>query len=317
MRKKIASIVASALMMTGLIGASALAWTYNVTGSGSCQPDGTFKITWTVDNSAESEALNITASSNTSLIPVGTQIAGHTTKDYTQSVSGSQAASFSLSLTGNFASDQTQRTESATVQLAEPCSQGGGQGGGDEDKVTLCHATSSSTNPYVRITVDSSGAYNGHYSQHTGPIFSPGASNWGDIIPTFSFNNQTYSLNWNAAGQAVFNNNCQVMTGGQGGGPQVDCDNDTDNSPASECAPNGGGQGGGSTPGVNLTSSTTTISTPSGGGQGAGVSSVPAGAVNAGGGKKSINAGSLIGFVASLTTLGFGVRRLRNPAAAS
>jgi hypothetical protein len=82
-----------------------------------------------------------------------------------------------------------------------------------EDKVTLCHATGSATNPFVRITVSVSGAFNGHL----------GAShqNGEDIIPPFEFNGQTYSQNWNAAGQATFNNNCVPLTGGQGGGGQV------------------------------------------------------------------------------------------------
>jgi|GEM_PF-3491469 len=83
--------------------------------------------------------------------------------------------------------------------------------------VTLCHATGSSTNPYVQITVSAAGAYNGHYSQHAN-----------DIIPAFTYNGQSYSaLNMTAANQAIFNNGCQVVpttptpppvVGGRGGG---------------------------------------------------------------------------------------------------
>lgn len=98
--------------------------------------------------------------------------------------------------------------------------------------VTLCHRTGSNTNPYVVISPDVSGAYHGHYSEHQGPVYP--AAGWGDIIPPFTYNGQTYSLNWNAQGQAIFNNGCQP-TGGMGGG-QKDCDGDYDNSPASECA---------------------------------------------------------------------------------
>lgn len=80
-------------------------------------------------------------------------------------------------------------------------------------KVTLCHATDSWKNPYVEITVSAAGAYHGHYLQHQGPIFSsslPKHTKWGDIIPTFTYHSNQYSLNWTAEGQEIFNNGCQV-----------------------------------------------------------------------------------------------------------
>lgn len=79
-------------------------------------------------------------------------------------------------------------------------------------KVTLCHATGSTTNPYVRITVAAAGAYRGHYSQHED-------NGLGDIIPRFRFRGQTYSLNWDADGRSTFGNNCQPKKGGGGGYP--------------------------------------------------------------------------------------------------
>jgi hypothetical protein len=70
----------------------------------------------------------------------------------------------------------------------------------DENKVTLCHATGSTTNPFVVLTVAESAAYNGHLgSSH---------QNGNDIIPPFEFQGNTYSQNWDANGQATFNNNC-------------------------------------------------------------------------------------------------------------
>jgi LPXTG-motif cell wall-anchored protein len=81
-----------------------------------------------------------------------------------------------------------------------------------EADVTLCHATGSTTNPFVKITVSAAGAFNGHLgSSH---------QNGEDIIPPFEFNGHTYSQNWDAAGRATFNNNCVRPTGGQGGGEQ-------------------------------------------------------------------------------------------------
>jgi|GEM_PF-2019749 len=99
------------------------------------------------------------------------------------------------------------------------------------DSVTICHATGSSTNPYVRISPNANGVVNGHENHQDGA----------DIIPPFDYNDHGTikhfpGQNWDANGQAIFNNGCKVP-GGMGGGPQKDCDNDFDNSPAADCAP--------------------------------------------------------------------------------
>jgi hypothetical protein len=79
--------------------------------------------------------------------------------------------------------------------------------------VTLCHGTNSNTNPYVQITVDAAGAFNGHLG-HTGPIWDPSLKaqhiQWGDIIPPFVFNGNTFSLNWTPIGIAFWNNGCNI-----------------------------------------------------------------------------------------------------------
>jgi hypothetical protein len=69
-----------------------------------------------------------------------------------------------------------------------------------QDHVTICHATGSRSNPFVRISPSVSGVYHGHYRQHDG-----------DIIPPFEYGGQTYSLNWDAAGRAIWNNGCEAL----------------------------------------------------------------------------------------------------------
>jgi hypothetical protein len=96
-------------------------------------------------------------------------------------------------------------------------------------KVTICHRTNSTTNPYVIITVDEAsvdgdnGNDNGkgdHLLEHLGPVWDANTvyppphngDQWGDIIPPFYSDGVTPtgypSLNWDAAGQALFANGC-------------------------------------------------------------------------------------------------------------
>lgn len=80
--------------------------------------------------------------------------------------------------------------------------------GATDRKVTLCHATGSARNPYVRITIAASGAYHAHLTHQDGR----------DIVPPFEFMGKTYAANWTPAGQATFRNNCgNAATPEQGG----------------------------------------------------------------------------------------------------
>src|SRR5213593_4114028 len=82
-------------------------------------------------------------------------------------------------------------------------------------QVRLCHFTGDKQTPYVVIEMSPSGAYHAHYPHHE------------DIIPPFQYQGVTYSRNWDAEGQAIWNNGCvppASSDGGTGGGttpPQV------------------------------------------------------------------------------------------------
>ncbi len=82
------------------------------------------------------------------------------------------------------------------------------------NKVTICHATGSKTNPYVVITPDASGVIDGHYAHQ----------DHRDIIPAFDYVGKDKVVhhfpgqNWTAEGQAIFNNGCTVPKPGQTSG---------------------------------------------------------------------------------------------------
>ncbi len=93
---------------------------------------------------------------------------------------------------------------------------GSADANGHGNKVTICHATNSETNPYTTMSVDTSavdGAGANDHSHHTGPVWYPGAKGagvtWGDIIPPVR--DVTGGLNWTAAGQLLWHHDCQPV----------------------------------------------------------------------------------------------------------
>ncbi len=90
------------------------------------------------------------------------------------------------------------------------------------EKVTICHATSSHKNPYVKITVNTSSIneknnkeYNGH-GDHTGGVWRSGIADhsWGDIIPAFTSPKgmEFPGQNMDAAGTVILGNDCKIPT---------------------------------------------------------------------------------------------------------
>jgi hypothetical protein len=88
----------------------------------------------------------------------------------------------------------------------------------ENDKVTICHATNATTNPYRKITVSTSSITNkaGHYSHDdiymTHHVYDASVNypankkDWGDIIPADpTGKNRWKALNWTALGQDIYN----------------------------------------------------------------------------------------------------------------
>ena len=75
-------------------------------------------------------------------------------------------------------------------------------------KVDICHATASVSNPYSKIQVDKSSATASGHASHSGSIYP--ASGWGDIIPPYPTSGVVGGLNWTTAGQAIYNNDCNI-----------------------------------------------------------------------------------------------------------
>lgn len=95
-----------------------------------------------------------------------------------------------------------------------------------EEKIPICHARNfgQGGDPYNRPNPSVDGILNGHADQHTGPVFFEGIQEqWGDIIPPFEHEGGSFpGLNWDADGQAIYFNNCNVP------GDEDDDDGDDD-----------------------------------------------------------------------------------------
>jgi hypothetical protein len=84
-------------------------------------------------------------------------------------------------------------------------------------KVRICHATASETNPYVsqNPSIANNGDLSGGHLNHQGPIFTPGGPKpWGDIIPPYDYvdpSGVTHTFpgyNWSPEGQAIWQSGC-------------------------------------------------------------------------------------------------------------
>ena len=84
-----------------------------------------------------------------------------------------------------------------------------------DKKIRICHATSSSSNPYVsnEPAIGNNGDLHGGHLNHTGPVYPAGG--WGDVIPPYPYldtdgNVQVFpGYNWTPEGQAIYENGCE------------------------------------------------------------------------------------------------------------
>jgi hypothetical protein len=77
------------------------------------------------------------------------------------------------------------------------------------NKVRICHATASQSNPYVNIEIDSSSIENPNDNKY----LNGHGDHMNDIIPPFSFNESSFpGRNWDDTGQVIWNNDCKVVT---------------------------------------------------------------------------------------------------------
>lgn len=123
MKKRLMLVSAlTALCMVGATGV-AYAWTFNFKGRGVCQADGTFKITWTVDNRTEAEPMTVTDSNIPAGIPVGSVIPAKGQKGFVQVVDGKTTKTITGTIKGNWPSDQNKVQKTSKVKLSTPCPQ--------------------------------------------------------------------------------------------------------------------------------------------------------------------------------------------------
>ena len=92
--------------------------------------------------------------------------------------------------------------------------------------MTICHATSSESNPYVAESpnIGNNGDLKGGHLNHTGPVYP--AADWGDIIPPYAYEDEKGQLqvfpgyNWGPEGQAIHQTGCNVPSPPDPPGPK-------------------------------------------------------------------------------------------------
>jgi hypothetical protein len=162
-------------------------------------------ITWTTDHPATSRVVYDVISHNPTEAGPNYGYANSTDEDATKTINHSVIVS---------------PLASGTIYYFRAVSHGSPETVSDEitgttmtqNAITICHATSSDSNPYNQISpnIQNNGDLQGGHLNHTGGIYP--TVNWGDIIPPYDYGvSGHYSgMNWTTAGQAIWNNGCNI-----------------------------------------------------------------------------------------------------------
>lgn len=266
----------------------ALAHDFAISKTAECQPDGSYKISWTIDNTTESSKdLTITASSDESVVPVNTVIPADHNQTFVQIADGTQPGSFTLKITGVYSGESPQMHQ-RTATLRYACKQ--------PSTITVKKTTSPAgdpTNFSVTITTEN------------GQVF-------GDVIQSikdggsvvYKVADGTYSVTEASVnGWTMTSNTCKdlVVNSETESDIWVNDENQTPTPTNVDCAITNTknatpptGQGGG-----QVLSATTQVK-------------APVGPVNGGSGaaSKTISLAALLGLTGSISALGYGIRRL-------
>ena len=290
MFKKALLTIVAALALAAIPLSSVGAWSATLSGYGKCQPDGSFLITWKLHNHEEHADFTVSQSSNELVVPVGTKVAGDATSNFMQTVDGTKAGTYNLSLTGSWTGSEEVAHPHADVELEHACKQ--------PATITVNKQTDPANDKTVfSVTISPVDPADGQVFGAATQSISGGGSVVFKVAPG-TYNVTEATMN----GWTQTSNNCKniVIVG-----PGAHNENDTN------IQINGDSQ---VQPVVNkdctivntknptevLSSSTTTQATAPTGGVSAGL----------GGGSASSSVAAALGLVSSIIVLGLGLRRL-------
>jgi hypothetical protein len=199
--------LALSLGMVALTAGPASAHHSTITAAVVCTSPTTATITWSVQNWNGGKVARVQSSTG-NLVPALTEFASDETKQYTQSITAT--GTYNLSVTMKWwdgDSWENQTTNSGSIQVKSSHFTGCALPDDTDDKIEICHATASGSNPYTSPEVSKSSIITNDPNGH-GP-------HSGDIIPAFDYVKQGVpghyaGKNWDAYGQAVYAAGCAL-----------------------------------------------------------------------------------------------------------
>jgi hypothetical protein len=182
--RRIAAILTSLALGAGLavvgVAAPASAHHNTITPSAICDTDGTPSIEWTVTNSESKKDETIIASSDESIVKVGTEIKKGKSETFTQA--DVEPGTYTLKLTAEWSNDAKSTDDASITITEEQC-----ETVPTVKKITFCHATHSEKNPFVKLTTSVNAFFRSGHDKH---------QDLEDIYPAFSYikHGKTYTV---------------------------------------------------------------------------------------------------------------------------